>query len=251
MVDALGFPDGVRDMERCRMLLNELLARSLDGDHTYAVCRCAPENAALREALLQLGFLPIPSGDGVYCVDMRAPVMLLQDVMLTIKQPHHDDPAVKAAVMRARPRLRAALGRMFPGKLLLCFDSELLNQSLMERVQRIGGVDKLAPGERLCRDMCVPYGKILSDVVVPHIVTKTLHAEKCFDADLRRFDILEFPGYSPLRNQVRMLEVLQENIYDLSIHHSEITFIPYDAFNGARCAAALAVKVLLLEANQE
>ena len=53
------------------------------------------------------------------------------------------------------------------------------------------------------------------------------------------------------RNQARMLEVLQENIYDLSIHHSEITFIPYDAFNGARCAAALAVKVLLLEANQE
>ena len=212
LVDALGFPDGVRDMERCRMLLNELLARSLDGDHTYAVCRCAPENAALREALLQLGFLPIPSGDGVYCVDMRAPVMLLQDVMLTIKQPHHDDPAVKAAVMRARPRLRAALGRMFPGKLLLCFDSELLNQSLMERVQRIGGVDKLAPGERLCRDMCVPYGKILSDVVVPHIVTKTLHAEKCFDADLRRFDILEFPGYSPLRNQVRMLKSFERPV---------------------------------------
>ena len=212
LVDALGFPDGVRDMERCRMLLNELLARSLDGDHTYAVCRCAPENAALREALLQLGFLPIPSGDGVYCVDMRAPVMLLQDVMLTIKQPHHDDPAVKAAVMRARPRLRAVLGRMFPGKLLLCFDSELLNQSLMERVQRIGGVDKLAPGERLCRDMCVPYGKILSDVVVPHIVTKTLHAEKCFDADLRRFDILEFPGYSPLRNQVRMLKSFERPV---------------------------------------
>ena len=127
--------------------------------------------------------------------------MLLQDVMLTIKQPHHDDPAVKAAVMRARPRLRAALGRMFPGKLLLCFDSELLNQSLMERVQRIGGVDKLAPGERLCRDMCVPYGKILSDVVVPHIVTKTLHAEKCFDADLRRFD-----------NQVRMLKSFERPV---------------------------------------
>ena len=53
------------------------------------------------------------------------------------------------------------------------------------------------------------------------------------------------------RNQERMLEVLQENIYDLSIHHSEITFVPYDAFNGARFAAALAVKVLLLEANQE
>ena len=53
------------------------------------------------------------------------------------------------------------------------------------------------------------------------------------------------------RNRERMLEVLQENIFDLSIHHSEITFVPYDAFGGARCAAALAIKVLLLEANLE
>ena len=48
-----------------------------------------------------------------------------------------------------------------------------------------------------------------------------------------------------------MLEVLQENIYDLSIHHSEVTFVSYDAFGGARCAAALVVKALLLEANPE
>ena len=53
------------------------------------------------------------------------------------------------------------------------------------------------------------------------------------------------------RNRNRMLEVLQENIFDLSIHHSEITFVPYDAFGGARCAAALAIKVLLLETNLE
>lgn len=53
------------------------------------------------------------------------------------------------------------------------------------------------------------------------------------------------------RNQERMLEVLQENIYDLSIHHSEVTFVSYDAFGGARCAAALVVKALLLEANPE
>lgn len=143
-------------------------------------------------------------------VKFVAPAAALKEVEKILDDT--DDPAVKAAVMRARPRLRAVLGRMFPGKLLLCFDSELLNQSLMERVQRIGGVDKLAPGERLCRDMCVPYGKILSDVVVPHIVTKTLHAEKCFDADLRRFDILEFPGYSPLRNQVRMLKSFERPV---------------------------------------
>lgn len=53
------------------------------------------------------------------------------------------------------------------------------------------------------------------------------------------------------RNREQLLSVLQENIYDLSIHHSEVTFVPYDAFGGARCAAALAVKSLLLEASLE
>ncbi len=200
------------DEESCRMLLNELLARSLEDDHTYAICRCEAGNTALRSALLQLGFLPIPSQETIFCVDMRAPVMLLQDVMLTIKQPLRDDDAVKNAVMRTRPRLRTALGRMFPGQLLLCFDSELLNQALMKRVQRINGADRLPAGARLASSMCVPYGKILSDVVVPHTVTKTLHVEKCFHTDLLHFDILEFPGYSPLRTQVRTLKSFQRPV---------------------------------------
>ena len=204
--------DGAPDAERCRMLLNELLARSLEGDHTYAVCRCEREDGALREALSQLGFLPLGTQDTLWCVDMRAPVMLLQDVLLAVKQPLHSEALVQDAVARTRPRLRAALGRMFPGTLLLCFDSEQLNQTLMERVQRLNGIDRLPEGVRLGAGMCVPYGKILSDVVVPHTVTKTLHVEKRFCADLQHFEIVEFPGYSPLRSQVRMLKSFERPV---------------------------------------
>ena len=200
------------DAERCRMLLNELLARSLEGDHTYAVCRCEADDGALRTALQQLGFLPLGAQDTLWCVDMRAPVMLLQDVLLAIKQPLHGEKTVQDAVARTRPRLRAALGRMFPGKLLLCFDSEQLNQTLMERVQRLNGTDRLPAGVRLGPGMCVPYGKILSDVVVPHTVTKTLHVEKRFCTDLQHFEIVEFPGYSPLRSQVRMLKSFERPV---------------------------------------
>lgn len=53
------------------------------------------------------------------------------------------------------------------------------------------------------------------------------------------------------QNRERMLTVLQENIFDLSIQHSDIAFVPYDALGGARGAAALVVKGLLLEANPE
>ena len=48
----------------CRMLLNELLARSLEADHTYALCRCPDAQSPLGYALAQLGFLPVPGAGG-------------------------------------------------------------------------------------------------------------------------------------------------------------------------------------------
>ena len=195
-----------RTAEQCRMVLNELLARSLDSDHTYALCRCAPEDTALREALTQLGFQPVGDGEDIFCVDMRAPVMLLQDMLLWLKKPHKDDEEVKAAVLRTRPRLRHAMCAMFPGQLVLCFDSEMLNQAVMERVQKANGVENVPEGvRRLGPYMCVPYGKILSNEIVPNTVTKTLHAEKRFDADIDNFEIVEYPGYSRLHTQARTL----------------------------------------------
>ncbi len=201
------------DSDMLRRLLNELLARSLEKGHTYALCRCGAENTALYDALSQLGFTVLEQSHGLYCVDMRAPVMLLQDVLLQIKKPHRDFPAVRNAVEKCRPRLRGAFNRMFPGKLLLCFDSELLNQTLMEHVMTLNGVQEVPSGVRqLGPYMCVPYGKIISDEIVPNTVTKTLHVEKCYDPDIRGFTIQEYPDYSPLRNQVRTLRSFRRPI---------------------------------------
>ncbi len=205
-VDALRCESPERE-QTCRMLLNELLARSLEGGHTYAICRCEASDAALRHALEQLGFIAAAEHEDIWFVDMRSPVMLLQDVMLAIKAPHRDAQAVKDAVARTRPQLRRALNAMFPGKLLLAFDTEMLNQALVERIEAINGVQNVPPGmRRLGPYMCVPYGKIFSDEIVPNTVTKTLHVEKCFSQDLRSFEIQEYPGYSKLPNQVRTLK---------------------------------------------
>ncbi len=206
----------------CRMLLNELLARSLEADHTYALCRCPDAQSPLGYALAQLGFLPVPGQEDVFCVDMRSPVVLLQDVFLHIKEPHRDSDSLKAAVAEIRPKLRAALTQLFPGKLVLCFDSELLNQALMERVQQLNGVAQVPPGQRqLGPYMCVPYGKILADTVVDNTVTKTLHAEKRFLPSMEGFDIVESPGHSPLRTQIRTLKSFYRPVIlvDDLLHH--------------------------------
>ena len=204
---------GLRSGEQCRCILNELLARSLEGEHTYALCRCGKEDEALRDALIQLGFAPVQDCEDIFCVDMRAPVMLLQDVLLWLKKPHQDDDEVKSAVMRTRPRLRSALNRMFPGQLVLCFDSEMLNQAVMEQVQRDNGVQDVPDGvRRLGPYMCVPYGKILSNEIVPNTVTKTLHVEKRFDTETGTFEIVEYPGYSQLHTQARTLRSFRRPI---------------------------------------
>ena len=54
--------------------------------------------------------------------------------------------------------------------------------------------------------MCVPFGKILRGNAIPNTVTKTIHTDKVFAPDLRSFTIQPFPGYAPLRSQIRTVK---------------------------------------------
>lgn len=193
--------------EVCRRLVNELLARSLTGDHTYGLCRLTQRRPALLEALEQLGFAPIPQQQGLYYVDMRDPMIFIQDVYLSLKLPHRDDPEVQAVVEARRPAMRRALAELFPGGLVLTFDAETLNQALLTKVQAHNPVQDVPKGgRRLGACMCVPYGKILSDAIVPNTVTKTLHVEKVYTQDISSFTVEQYPGYSSLVNQIRTIK---------------------------------------------
>lgn len=206
VLDQVRCEDG-DDVETCRRLVNELLARSLTNDNTYGLCRLTGECPALLEALGQMGFAPIPKQKGLYYVDMRDPMILVQDVYLSIKPPHRDDPEVKRVVEARRPVLRQALADLFPGCLVLTFDAEMLNQSLMTKVQKHNGVQDVPKGvRRLGSHMCVPYGQILSDSIVPNTVTKTLHVEKVYTQDIGSFQVQQYPGYSSLVNQIRTIK---------------------------------------------
>ena len=199
--------DSAKNADLCRSLINELLVRSLLDDHTYALYHCQDEEDPIQAVLPELGFLPVPSSPDVWVVDMRMPLAFIQDVFLRLKDPHHDDPAVRRAVLETRPRMRLALARLFPGRLVLSFDAEILNQALLLKVQSCNGVLDVPPGiRRLGPYMCVPYGKILSGEIVPNTVTKTLHADKVYHEDLRHFSITEYPGYSNLHNQARTIK---------------------------------------------
>ncbi len=199
--------DSGRNADLCRALVNELLVRSLLDDHTYALYQSRGDGDPLEPLLPELGFLPVPGSPEIHVVDMRMPLAFIQDVFLWIKEPHCDDPELRRAVLDTRPRMRRALAKLFPGRLVLSFDAEILNQALLMKVQACNGVLDVPSGvRRLGPYMCVPYGKILSGEIVPNTVTKTLHADKVYGEDLRHFSILESPGYSSLRNQARTIK---------------------------------------------
>ncbi len=194
------------DMER--MLLNELLARAQEQGYTYALIRPSRD---LHDALSQLGFLPMEGCTELWMVDMRNPMVLIQDALQNLKAPHRDDPKVIEVVNRARARLRLAFTQMFPGCLLLTFHTELLNHALRDRVQRSNGVED-GGTQKMGPKMCVPFGKILANELVPNTVTKRLESEKEFTPDLRNFVIREYPGYSPLSTQVRTIKAFRRPV---------------------------------------
>lgn len=204
LIDGVGAVAPGQSVER--QALNELLARAQERSITYAICRC-PAAGPLEQALRELGFAPTPEQPSVWVVDMRRPVVLILDALQKLKAPHRENPKVIRAVEKARRALRLSFAQMFPGDLILSFDVELLNQALRSRVQCCNGVANVPPGERrLGRKMCVPFGKILANDLVPNTVTKRLEVEKVFLPNIRGLEIKEYPGYSTLINQVRTIK---------------------------------------------
>lgn len=196
------FPQGVNGL---LIVFNELLARSLSSEHTYALCRI-DLSSKLSSLLPQMGFVPLPERPDHWFVDMRTPIVLIQDVMRRLKEPHRSDPSVLSVVERTREKLRLSLVDLFPGKLLLTFDALLLDIALTQMVRESNGVDTCGPDDRrLGPSMCVPYGKILAGELVPNTVTKHLYADKAFLGGIDQFEIRSSSGYSDLHVQVRTL----------------------------------------------
>ena len=143
----------------------------------------------------------------VYTVDMKFPIALIQDLDIIIRSPLNENERVLAVCDRAHRRLQQAMAALYPGSLVLTFTAREINRRLMDKITHINEVpSRPLPQRVLGRNMCVPYGKILRGMAVPNTVTKSLHTEKIFDHEIKRFTVEEYPDYSPLRNQIRTIK---------------------------------------------
>lgn len=190
-----------------QILLTELLTSLIAKDYSYAVFYPADVTAVDPLAIstvVRQGFINISSDPDkpVYAVDMRNPIALFRDADTVIKAPLNKNQRVQKAFDKAHENLLAVLRSIYPGKLLLSFNTSAVYSKIVDLVAATNGVSvKPDPMKKRGPYIAVPFGKALSDVVVPNTVTKALRTEKYFRNDLHGFDVRESRDYLTLDEQ--------------------------------------------------
>ncbi len=193
-------------------LLSEVIARSFPQGCSYALF--FPEYSSMQDTVLSAverqGFLraeEFHSEIPLYLVDMHSPLVILKNMETTIKEPLASDPHILRTIEKGHQKLQRAMTALYPGQLVLSLSAVSIYPRLVEKVTALNNVPNQQAEPRILGDcMCVPFGKIMRDKVIPNTVTKTLHTDKVYSPDLREGTIEAFPNYTSLENQITMLK---------------------------------------------
>lgn len=188
--------------------ITEILALALKKDYSYCIYNnTISENELLIQRVLATqGFikvLPDNIDSNVFAVNMTNPIVLNPDLRSIVKDPFRNNQEIKKVIYETRERLQLALTRLFPGELLLSFDRKTTYSKLVKKVCDLNNVSNVPTNPRVLGEkICVSYGTILNGTIVPNTVTKSLHTEKVFRSDLKRFEIEQYPNYMDLSVQI-------------------------------------------------
>lgn len=200
--------EGVADSRQS--VLTEMLIRCAGQGYTYGICFGGAEN---EELLLAQGFVRLPLKETCYLADLRNPIVLFGDACMSLKEPFRSSRVMKEKIWERRKALQQAFARLYPGNLVLCLDSGILNHRLLQRITGENQVPMAqTPHRTLGEKMCVPFGRILRGALVPNCVTKELDAEKIYYPDMERFVIREYPNGADLDIQIRTIRSFQRPV---------------------------------------
>lgn len=194
------------------MILNETLSIALNRDYNYALysnTMVKGENKKAEEFLSLQGFVKTPythRGSPILMVDMNNPVSLNLDLENTLKAPYDEDPRVQRVIYESRKKLKKVLADLYPGELLISFNRDMVYSKLIQKICDENEVPVLDSGKKqLGGKMCVPFGIILNNSIIPNTVTKTLHTERIFEPDIQSFTVGHFPNYLTLEEQCKTI----------------------------------------------
>ncbi|MBK5242567.1 cytidyltransferase [Clostridium sp.] len=196
-----------------QILITETLAYAISRDYEYAIFKPILQDIyapSLIDLLYLHGFRKVlTSGPNLTAlvVDMNNPCILNLDIENILKEPFRSSQRIKQVINSTRKRLQKVLTELYPGELVLSFDSDVLHQQMVKKVCKENNVPiEIRHNKQNGDAMCVPYGDILDRHLVPNTVTKSLHTEKFFTPDIKKFDIAEFPYYLNLEHQIKMIK---------------------------------------------
>lgn len=191
-----------------QMILAEVLTELLARGFTKAVYR--PEGSSgsderTLKVIEKQGF--VLNSDGEYETDMRSPVIVFKNIDTIIKNPLNKNKKVLRAIENAHNKLLAALTDMYPGQLILSFNSNMMHHKMIQLIARTNNVSAVPYKEKKYGpDMAVPFSSMMESLAVPNTVTKDLYTEKYFSRDVSSFTVEEQSFFSPLDNQVRTIK---------------------------------------------
>ena len=213
------------------LMLNELIASCLKEGFTHMVIhfgdRSKKMNAMVEEILFRHGFVKIQNQAedlDVYFVDMSFPMVAVQDTESIIKDPFNTNKNVRQVLVKTQKQFLMALTRLYPGSLVISFDSEYMSYQMLEMVVSENNVSaRKIDGETLGSKMCIPYGKLMRELIVPNTVTKAIYTERIFNADASEFGIAEYPNYPSLKTQIKTIESFSRPVIlvDDILHNGE------------------------------
>lgn len=218
MIDGMYIKDCEKNCDLNQVLITETLTSCIARDYEYAIFK---ENISelvtpsIKDLLKLQGFLEIDSEDdnSILVVNMSSPCVLNLDLENIIKEPFISNTKIKKVVASTRKNLQESLCKLFPGELVLSFDSGMMHQRMIKKICTENGVTTdTTENSKLGPAMCVPYGDILDRYIVPNTVTKALHTEKLFEPSLKKFTIGQFPHYLDLPNQVKMIKSFEKPV---------------------------------------
>ena len=205
--------DKTADMRNIlKILTTEVLSRACEKGVSYAVYHPVEDKASklVVDVLSRQGFYQTVIdgvGQKLLEVDMRNPIAVIEDMDTLLKSPFNENSRILDVLEETHADLQSAIAALAPGNLVLSFNAGVMNHKLINMVTDANNVPNVPIVPRKLGDlMCVPFGKILSGMVVPNTVTKTLHTEKKFSKLLDSFIITEYPEYATIRNQIKTIK---------------------------------------------
>lgn len=201
-----------------QIIITETLAFSVKQDCEFAIYR--PKyyklySPAIAQQLKLQGFQEI-SGDTevkTLIVNMSMPCILNLDIENALKEPFRSNLKIKSVIESTRKKLKEALTKLYPGQLVLCFDSNVLYEQMIKKICKENNISSIKKDTKsLGPYMCVSYGDILDKYIIPNTVTKTLHTEKYMNPNMKSFRIKQFPYHMSLENQMKMLKAFNRPI---------------------------------------